>query len=318
MNNGGRHQRGLALITALLIVALAATVAAFVGLNQQLWLRQMENVSDRTRTDFLRRGALSWAAIVLADDARNSSTDHLGEVWAQKLPPLPVEGGTILIAAEDAQGRFNLNSLWRNNAPSATDIGVFQRLLTSLGIDSSLSEALVDWMDPDAQTRPGGAEDIEYLNLDPPYRAANQPLASVDELRLVRGFTGEIVDSLRTYVTVLPKAADINVNTASPTLLAALVPGLSESAARQLTANREQSPFENKAEFTSRLPSGAKAPETGIGVKSGYFLVMLDTGIGRHRRRTEALIERADGKAAVVWHRLQPVTLARHEEAGPQ
>jgi general secretion pathway protein K len=266
----------------------------------------------------LRRGALSWAAIVLADDARNNSTDHLGEAWAQKLPPLPVEGGTILIAAEDAQGRFNLNNLWRNNAPSAADIGIFQRLLASLAIDSSLSESLVDWMDPDAQTRPGGAEDIEYLNFEPPYRAGNLPLTSVDELRLVRGFSSDVVESLRPYVTVLPKAADININTASPKLVAALVPGLSESAAEQILGERVQSPFKDKAAFTSRLPAGVKPPETGIGVKSGYFLVMLDTGIGRHRRRTEALVERVDGKTSVVWHRPQPVTLARHDETKSQ
>jgi general secretion pathway protein K len=295
-----------------------ATVAAFVGLNQQLWLRQMENVSDRTRTDFLRRGALNWATIVLADDAKNNNTDHLGETWAQKLPPLPVEGGTILVGIEDAQGRFNLNSLWRNNAPSAADIGIFQRLLASLAIDGSLSEALVDWLDPDAQTRPGGAEDIEYLNLAPPYRAGNQLLASVDELRLVWGFTAEIVDNLRPYVTVLPKTADINVNTASPRLVAALVPGLSESAAQQILGERERSPFKDNAAFTSQLPGGVKPPASGFGVKSGYFLVMLDTGIGRHRRRTEALIERTDGKATLVWHRPQPVTLARHEEADSQ
>jgi general secretion pathway protein K len=318
MSNAASHQRGLALITALLIVALVATIAAFVGLNQQLWLRQMENVSDRTRTDFLRRGALNWATIVLADDARNNNTDHLGEIWAQKLPPLPVEGGTILATIEDAQGRFNLNSLWRNNAPSASDIGIFQRLLASLAVDSSLSEALVDWLDPDAQTRPGGAEDIEYLNLAPPYRAGNQLLASVDELRLVRGFTAEVVDSLRPYVTVLPKSADINVNTASPRLVAALVPGLSESAAQQILGERERSPFKDNAAFTSSLPAGIKPPAAGYGVKSGYFLVMLDTGIGRHRRRTEALVERADGKAAIVWHRPQPVTLARHEETESQ
>jgi general secretion pathway protein K len=254
-------------------------------------------------------------ALVLADDARNNSTDHLGETWAQKLPPLPVEGGTIQVAIEDGQGRFNLNSLWRNNAPSAPDIGIFQRLLVSLAVDASLSEALVDWLDPDAQTRPGGAEDIEYLNLDPPYRAGNQLLASVDELRLIRGFSAEIVDTLRPYVTVLPKTADLNINTASPRLVAALVPGLSDSAAQQVLSDREQNPFKDNASFTSRLPGGIKLPETGFGVKSGYFLVMLDTGIGRHRRRTEALVERTDGKTTVVWHRPQPVTLARHEEA---
>jgi general secretion pathway protein K len=298
-----------------MIVALVATVATFIALHQSVWLRQMENISDRTKTDILRRGALNWATAVLLDDARNNTTDHLGEVWAQKLPPLPVEGGMIVVAAEDAQGRFNLNNLLRNNAPSTADIGIFQRLLTSLGLSSALSEPLMDWIDTDSQARPGGGEDVEYLNLDPPYRAGNQLLASVDELRLVNGFTAEVIERLRPFVTVIPKPTDINVNTASPEVVAALVPNLSVAAARQLLSDRDKNPFKDNAAFTSKLPAGVTAPTSGFGVKSDHFLVMLDIGIGRHRRRVEALIARGQGvKDNVVWHRPQPVTLASDED----
>lgn len=315
----GRRQRGVALITALMIVAIVATVTTFIALNQRLWIRQMENISDRTKTDFLRIGALNWATAVLVDDAKKNSTDHLGEDWAKKLPPLPVEGGMIVVSAEDGQGRFNLNNLWRNNAPSIPDVGILQRLLTSLALDSNLSESLMDWVDVDAQTRPGGAEDIEYLNLNPPYRASNQLLASVDELRLVRGFSAEIVTKLRPYVTVAPRATDINVNTALPEVVAALVPGLTVAVARQILTDRVQSPFKDIAAFTSKLPADAKAPASGFGVKSDYFLVMLDTRIGRHRRHTEALIDRSQGgKDSLVWHRPQPVTLAADENESSQ
>jgi general secretion pathway protein K len=296
-----------------MIVALATTLAAFVAFGQQLWFRQMENVSDRARTDLLRRGAVAWAAATLADDAKRDNVDHLGEIWAQGLPELPVDGGTIRIRVEDAQGRFNLNNLWRGNSPSTADIGIFRRLLTHLRLDPELTEALVDWLDPDNQTRPQGAEDVEYLALDPPYRAANQLLISVDELRLVRGFSPEIVETLRPYLTALPVATDININTASAPVTAALIAGLGVSQAEQLLAGRERSPFRDVASFSQRLPAGLGPSSTGVGVNSRYFLVMLDTEIGRHRRLTEALVERQQDNKGIVtlWHRARPLAPAR-------
>lgn len=307
------RQRGLALVTAVMIVALAATLAAFVAFGQQLWFRQMENMADRSRTDLLRRGAVAWAAATLADDVKRDNVDHLGESWAQRLPELPVEGGTIRVTVEDAQGRFNLNNLWRGNAPSTADIGIFRRLLAQLQLDPELTEALMDWLDPDNQTRPQGAEDVEYLLLDPPYRAANQALTSVDELRLVRGFTPERVELLRPYVTVLPVATDININTASPMVTAALINGLGLAQAEQLLEGRERTPFRDVASFTQRLPAGLSPSSTGLGVNTRYFLVMLDTAIGRHHRRTEALVERnPDNKGiTALWHRARPIAPAR-------
>jgi general secretion pathway protein K len=309
-------ERGLALITAVLIVAIVSTLGAFVALNQQLWLRQMENISDRERVEMLDRGAIEWAIITLADDVKNSpDTDNLGEDWARKVR-LPVEGGSIEIRGEDAQGRLNLNNLWSGNAPNGPYVGVLRQLLTSLKLNPELSEPLVDWLDPDTQTRASGAEDIEYLNLDPPYRAANQPLASVDELRLVRGYTAEVVEALRPYVTVIPVPTVININTVSPPLLTALVPGLTLSQAEQALAERAREPFKNAQALQSRLPQGLTLPAGIVGVKSGYFLVMLDTSIGRYRRLSEAMLERpTDGKPSqLLWQRPQPIVLKRDDK----
>ena len=124
-------QRGVVLITAVLIVAIIAGVAASLGLGQQVWLRQTENLIERAQADSLRRSALDWVAILLRRDADDNKLDHLGELWAKQLPPLPTEGGMIAVSIRDAQGLFNLNNLVRNGAPSAADIGVFQRLLTA-------------------------------------------------------------------------------------------------------------------------------------------------------------------------------------------
>jgi len=304
-----RTQRGIALVTAVMIVAIAAAIAAQIAFAHQIWFRQMENVADRGATDWLRRGALHWASVALLDDAARNSIDHLGESWAMGLPILPVEGGAIKVSIEDAQSRFNLNNIVRNNTVSPTDFPVFQRLLIGLQLDPSLADALVDWIDEDSQTRAGGAEDIDYLSGNPPYRAANRPLASVDELRLVRGFDAKTVAALLPYVTVLPVASNIiNVNTASPKVLAALVDHLDLPTAQRIADDRLLKPFSSLADFTSKLPAGSTAPAAGMSVKTDYFLVTLDTSIGRHERRSEALLQRLPDKTTtVLWHRPQPL-----------
>jgi len=302
-----------------MIVAIAAAVAAKIAFAHQLWFRQMENVGDRTATDLLRRGALHWASVVLLEDAAQNSVDHLGEPWAQGLPTLPVDGGAIHVSAEDAQGRFNLNNLLVNNQPSPPDVAVFQRLLVELRLDPLLANALIDWMDPDSNvTSPGGAEDVDYLALKTPYRAGNQPLTSIDELRLVRGFDAKTVQTLLPFVTVLPAGihTTINVNTASAVVLAALT-GTDPATAKRITDNRVETPMQNVGEFTKQLPAGTPAFKGGVAdVKTDFFLITLDTSIGRHQRRTLALLQRSSATKTTswIWHRPEPLI----DATGPQ
>ncbi|MGC2517511.1 MAG: type II secretion system minor pseudopilin GspK [Burkholderiales bacterium] len=300
------RQRGLAIITAVLVVAIIATVAASLGLGQQVWLRQTENLVDRAQSDALRQGALDWVALWLARDATQNKTDHLGEIWAKNLPPLPAENAMITVAVTDAQGRFNLNSLLRHGAPSAPDIGVFRRLLSALDLDPNLTEALLDWMDADNDTRPGGAEDIEYLALPQPYRAANQALASLEELRLVKGFSAQAIEKLRPYVSVLPEPTAINVNTAPGAVLAALFTDVPVEMLQPILDSRVSQPFADVGQFLQRLPAGHASSEASISVSTGYFLVAIEIQSGRLTRRTEALIQRpANQPATVLWQQRQ-------------
>jgi len=269
----------------------------------------MENVADRGATDWLRRGALHWASLALLEDAAQNSTDHLGESWAMGLPTLPVDGGTIKVSIEDAQSRFNLNSVAGKDQTSLASLRVLQHLLEGLQLDPQLANAVVDWTDPDSEVSAGGAEDVDYLNFSPPYRAANRPMASVDELRLVRGFDAKTVAALLPYVTVLPVASNIiNVNTASPKVLVALVDHLDLPTAQRIAEERLLKPFSSLTDFTSKLPAGSTPPAAGMSLKTDYFLVTLDTAIGRHERRSEALLQRLPDKTTtVLWHRPQPL-----------
>lgn len=310
-----QHERGVALVTAILIVAIIATLATSLALGQQVWLRQTQNLADQVQAEQVRRGALEFAAIVLKEDARNSRTsgsDDLNEEWAQKIPPLPVEGGAVAISIADAQARFNLNNLVQggptqgNQQPQqqANDIRLFRDLLTVNNLPPALVEALLDWIDTGHQVRPGGAEDLDYLNHDPPYRAANTALTSVDELRLIKGFTAEAVEKLRPYVVALPDRTPININTASAEVLAALLQ-VDETQVEQIVSAREKTPFKNTADLQRLLPAGNTAAGS-YDVKSTYFIVSVETRIGRTQRRTEALIHRPIGgnqKVSVLWHR---------------
>ncbi len=304
-----RTQRGIALVTAVMIVAIAAAIAAQIAFAHQIWFRQMENVADRGATDWLRRGALHWASLALLEDAAQNSTDHLGESWAMGLPTLPVDGGTIKVSIEDAQSRFNLNSVAGKDPTGLANLRVLQHLLEGLQLDPQLANAVVDWTDPDSEVSAGGAEDVDYLNFNPPYRAANRPMASVDELRLVRGFDAKTVAALLPYVTVLPVASNIiNVNTAPPKVLVALVDHLDLPTAQRIAEDRLLKPFSSLTDFTSKLPAGSTPPAAGMSLKTDYFLVTLDTAIGRHERRSEALLQRLPDKTTtVLWHRPQPL-----------
>ena len=310
------RQQGVALITAVLIVAIVASVAAALSLGQQVWLRQMENINERAQANALRQAAANWAMAFLARDARESKADHLGEDWAKKLPPLPAEGALITLSAEDAQGRFNLNNLVRNGQPSTPDIGVFQQLLRAEGLDVALIEPLIDWIDPDTQQRPGGAEDIEYLNLPSPHRTANQPLTSIDELRLIKGFNSKVIERLRPYVVVLPQPTSINVNTALPAVLAALLGESGATAAQSILERRQREPFTEAGQFAAMLPAGVSAPQAAHGVTSTHFLVTIEIRLGRTRHLSETLVQRpADGKSPVhVWQRRVWPTVVKEEK----
>jgi general secretion pathway protein K len=314
------RQQGLALIMAMLVVAIAATVAAYVSLDQQVWLRQAQNLSDREQAEVVRAAAEEWAITILDKDARDSTTDDLTENWAKALPPIPVEGGQITGQIVDAQARFNINNLVLRN--SGSDKGVFQHLLESQSLDPNLINAVMDWIDSDSEPRPdGGAEDTDYYLLQPtPYRAANQKMTSVDELRLVRGFTPEMVEKLRPLLTALPQATPVNINTASAEVLSAVFYPLSSAAIQQIVAGRPyKNPAEINAKLTQLLDAGTNPPQPdSYGATSSYFEVDVETRFGRYRGSSQALIQRAQGATSqVLWRsrRLPPEVAAALSQA---
>ena len=271
-----RSNRGAALITVLLIVAMATTITAFMAQQQSFWQLELTNSRDRVQASYIAQAGVDWARSVLADDAANNQYDHPREMWAVKLPAIPVEGGEVQGVLEDQQGLFNLNNIVQQNGMvSAPDVVRFQRLLVLLNLPPELAYALADWMDADSTPQAtGGAEDGYYLNLPKPYRAANRPLNEISELLWVRGFDAQVIRRLQGFVSVLPPHTMINVNFASAEVLSAVVDGLSLQTARQIVTSRKEAAFRNVQDMMAKLPVGVGTNSSGeLSVSSQYFLV---------------------------------------------
>jgi general secretion pathway protein K len=311
MNTCDRNrQRGVALVTALLVVSLATVAAVAMATRLQVDMRRTGNLLNGEQAYAYAVAAESWAYVILRRDRKESEYDALGEDWATALPPIAVEGGFVNGRIEDLQGRFNINNLVEDegeptdaeSAVNAEELAYFKRLLEVLDLEPALAPALVDWIDADINTRfPDGAEDETYLLADPPYRAANRPLVSISELRLVKGFTPEVMAVLAPHVTALPVAETlININTATAAVLRALHKELDDSGVEQLIADRGEDGYADVDTFLEHSALAGLDLDIEVDITSDWFNVLTATSVGRGQVQLESLFWREDDQLRVV------------------
>jgi general secretion pathway protein K len=299
------RERGAAIVLAMGVVAVAAIAASGIMVTQSTWARHGELKVDHVQAQAVVMAGVDWARAVLGDDRRLGAVDHLGEPWALRLQPMPLENGQLSGYVEDQQGLFNLNNLVRDGKVERAQFDSFCRLLALLGLPVALADALVDWLDENGVAESQGAEDAYYLALQPPYFTANRALADLGELAMVRGFDRNVRSRLSPFVTALPRFTAVNVNTAPPEVLAAIVPGLGLDGARSLVAKRASVHFRNPADFIGELPRESKGTPPDIGVSSDYFLAHVAVSVGSAEARGVALLARGGGAwPSVVWRKL--------------
>lgn len=302
-------QSGVALITALLVVAIVTVIATGMASRQQLDIRRSGNVLDHDQAYLFALGVESWGRSILSQDRRDNSVDNLAENWATVLPPLSVEGGNVAGHIEDMQGRFNINNLVKDNKPNAVDMQRFERLLKHLELKPTLSQAVIDWLDSDSERiSMDGAEDSEYMVHNPPYRAANGMISSISELRLINGFTKDSIERLSPFISALPAYTNININTASPEVLMTLADGLSATDAEAMTEDRGTRGYTDLQKFlTSPTIKSRNIPADGLGLNSNYFMVDAASRFGKGQVRLLSLIHRTDDNKAKTLVRAQGV-----------
>jgi len=271
------RQRGVALLIAMVILALAASITSAILWDRGLSVHRSALIAAQGQAWQYDLGAEAWVEQILRRSA--DKNDTLGSPWAQHLPPLPVLGGAIRGGVEDLQGRFNLNNLvGQDGKTDGTAFAALKRLLSLLQIDPNIASAIVDWEDPDDNvTNPGGAESGYYAGLDPAYAPADAPFVSVSSLRLVKGVTPQVYARLAPYVSALPVATSLNINTAPAPVLAAVVPQLTLAKAKVLVEQRGNNGFSSIADFKDAVHRKIDFP---LSLKSSYFLLSVTTTIG--------------------------------------
>jgi general secretion pathway protein K len=270
-------QRGVAVVLAMGVAALAAIAAAAMLASQSTWARHAELGAEHAQAQALVQAGVDWARALLYDDRRMSGVDHLGEPWAMRLPPVPVDNGELAGHIDDQQGLFNLNNVFSGAKQSPPQVLQLRRLLQTLGLPDALADS---------------------------YLAAGRPLTDAAELALIPGFDEAARARLRPFVTALPRFTALNVNTASAEVLAAVIEGLDLDAARELVARRGRAYFSNRSEFAAQLPAGALAGGNDVATSSEFFLAGMRVTIGAAQASGSALLERGNsGWPSVVWRK---------------
>ncbi len=290
-------QRGGAIIMAMLVVTVAAVLVAGAYWRQNVLVRETENELAYAQAKLVLEGAVDWAGVVLAEDARRTAVDHLGEPWAVPLADTRLgdddTGQALFLSGQirDAQAKYNLRDLVANGTVIPRELAAFRRLLEIAQVNDALAEPIAQRV-LEATTGADGS---------PP---SMLPLTSVDDLASVPGVTADDVESLRPFVDALPQPTPVNANTAPAEVLAARIEGLSLPDARRLTASRERAYFRNPADVLSRLPGlQLSASPAEISVSTQYFSVEGTVTYRRAILHTEALLRRAANRTERVWLR---------------
>jgi general secretion pathway protein K len=303
------QQRGVAVITALLLTTLAITIVASLFWQQQVQVRSIENQRAQLQKQWILRGALDWAALILRVDAQGSNNDNLDEAWAVPLAETPLDqyvekGRTDADAPDaalsgniiDAQSRYNITNLLNENGDiNTSEVDVLAKLLSLLGISPNLAQETANFMK-------GTSQSATEENTNAPKL---MPITQVEDLLAVPGFNLDMLAKLKNNVVVLPKVTRINVNTASAEVLAARIDGITLQEALAIVTSRKKAYFLSLADLSHRLAGKTLTlNEKEVSLKTHYFFINGNVRLNRATLQVQALVERAsDNEVKVVWLR---------------
>lgn len=292
-----RSQRGAAVVMAMLVVAVTATLVAGAFWRQSVVARQAENELSFAQAKWLIRGAIDWAGVILREDARTSSVDHAGEPWAVPLADThlnPDDGRDPIYLAggiRDEQAKFNLRNLAGPKGVIPREVDVLRRLLALVGASETLAEPIAERVLA-AVPGEGGRKQVAL------------GLGAIDDLLGVKGVSAATVERLRPFVTVLPQPTPVNANTAPAEVLAARFENLSLADARRLIASRDRAFFKDRTDVQTRIAQlKLQASDAEIAVATRFFAVDGTVSYRRARLRTEALLRREANRVEAVWLR---------------
>lgn len=313
-----KQQQGIALITILMMVALATILAATIAKRQAYTAESTAYLMRQNQSLLYAKSAEAFFAELLKDDAENAAeVDHLQENWAQPMPAFPVEDGFVAGVLSDESGKFNLNALLNDNGNVNENAKLyFERLLVRVGLPAQISEAVIDWQDADdLPIGPMGAERGYYQGLSNGYLPSNSLFYSVEELKQVRGFEDGQYQLLLPYVSALPnRSTSININTAPALVLASIDDKLDVNQIQQLLEQRQANleHFANTQELWEqdafKQVDAALKAQVGalLGVQSNYFKAKIEVMLSERKRQFSSDLVRDKKTVYVAYRSMAP------------
>ncbi|UVT14513.1 MAG: type II secretion system minor pseudopilin GspK [Nitrospira sp.] len=307
-------ERGVALLLALLILTLLTALILEFDAEARREYRAAATFRDDYKASMLTRAAVQAARAVLQQDlVREKMTgqkyDGPTDIWAMPIKNYAIGDGFLTAQIQDEMGKLNLNDLSSSSGSEVEQkkkVLRVKRLFELLRVNPNLVDALIDWVDQDEVPQPAGAESLYYQSLRPPYRSANSPLPGLGDLRLIKGFTPDIIERISPYVTVYPLegGAAVNLNTADPIVIQTLDPSISQSVAIEIVQGR---PYKTKVELdrVGSFQEIGRALRNDYDVRSDYFSARLALTINETTKTSLAILRRdaSKGESTVEYLR---------------
>jgi len=312
MRRGAAKQQGMAVVSALIVVAIVAALTSGLFLRQASAIRQVENEQARVQARWLLLGGIDWARLILRDNARQEATVRRDQLWATPVLDTRIEGDASERTAvfsggiQDEQGKYNLYNLARRGVPDQAQLELLARLLGMLDLPDTLASQLAEQVALAQSRLPEGAAAAP----DNATAGARAPQPrGIDDLAALMGVDAAGLQAMRRTMTLLPETTLVNVNTAEPEVIAALVPGLSLAQARTVAGERDRGRwFNDSGDFANRLAGGGKPLQVpAVATTSHWFQANGTVAYLRARVGMQALVS-IDGQRApeTVWIRETP------------
>jgi general secretion pathway protein K len=305
-------QRGAALLLAMVILTLVSTLAAGMIWQQSRAIDVEAAERARTQSAWILNGALDWARLILREDGRTGGADDLREPWA--VPLAEARLSTFLAAdrsnaasaegidaflsgsIEDAQSRYNLRNLVVEKGQDVSqeeftkrqrnELLILQRLCERAGLPQDLAQRLANalreaWADNPGAAAPLAPKELEHITW--------------------LGFDPAFVERLRPWVTLLPRRTQVNLNTASPEVLAAVL-GVDGGSVQRLVQARRGKAFKSVPEAAAQLPD-VQFDNSAVGVATAFFIVRGRLRLDDRVLEEQSLVERRERLNLVVLQR---------------
>ena len=324
-----RSARGAALLLAMLILVLVATMSAGMVWLQYRGIEVESAERVRAQGEWLLNGAIDWSRLILREDARQGGADYVGEPWS--LPLAETRLSTFLASAggeggaqgpeadtgpdaflsgqiTDAQGLYNLQTLMQTGLTKQQikdNMQGFERLCAAVGVPTDAADTISSGLSMTAST-------LNELDQDDPASKADNNVLMPERAADLAwyGVDPKYVKLLEPFVDILPDTVPVNANTASVEVLMATVPGLNRGDAQRILAVRQSAPFKSVKDIQAALPPALAASVStyNLGFQSQFFEVSGQLRYEQHIIRERTLIQRTGLNMNVIRRvRLSPV-----------